>query len=460
MDGPLSDKLRVYFGELGAGGRLMFATALAKAGDSLPHADMILGALKGVMREKGELPAEDLAALVMEPCQPFVVAATKLTKTPGVILEGSIDKVWRWLEQGPGATAIGKLRAAIEADLLGRVSPEAIQAARNTCARAIADTVKAATEERQGTARLVSQLGDERAVEDLEDIGAALRYGGLLDDFAADLDSDLKLPADEILPAVRQHLNVILKKAKPAHPLALHLLKKRLGNSAALIRFLVAIGATSNAGLLFDSPYGPLLSFVLSDAERAVGRAQEARSNPDSRELVLAIRNLGGALRAIEAEVIFDSRSAPARRITGFRKAMSEVLTSRLSDLTQRAKQLVRPKADPKRGPTSPDMHEVDRIDADIAVLMAARNYAEDLAIKAETLRVFSEIKDLLDTGAPLLIDRLRSLPMGERAPVRERLDAVARISKRLLGNEYAGLLIKAVHVADAPPPEKKAANG
>ncbi len=457
-DGPLSDKLHVYFRDLAPEARLMLATALDKAGDALPHAGMIIGALKEAMRANNEVAAiGDLSDFVFVPCKPFLIANTKVTKVPGAIQANSLTSVWKWLERDAAAGAITRLRTSIETDLFGRLPPQVLATTRTACVRAMQEALKALSDDRQGLSRLSGLVGSDGAAADLQDICAALRHSEMLETFSTEVGNDLKLSGEEVMPALRQRLGAIGKKGKSAFPLALHILKVRIGNPAAAVRFLVALAGTSNGETLAKSPYAPLLELVLQDVEQAVARAQTAGGASQTADVVAAIRDFGVAMRAIEAEIKLDSRSTHSKRVNAFRKGMSGALSSRLSDVTHRVKQLVRLKADPKRETVMPDADEIDRLDGDVAVLMAARNYAEDMALKADTLRVYSEIKDLFDTGAPLLIDRLRSLPIGERGPIRERLDAVARISKRLLGEEYAGLLIKAVHVADAPPAERKA---
>jgi hypothetical protein len=460
-DGELGDKLRAYFRDLAPEARLMLGTGLARAGGALPHGDMILGALKGAMQDNGEiLPLDDMTAVVLAPCFSFSTKADKEAKAPGVISFSSLDKVWRWLETDGAMAAISHFREGVDADPLGRATPEAVEALRAACTKAITDAASHAEKEPQGVSRMAVRLGSDRAAEDLQDIGAALRYEKVLETFAGDIAGDIRLGPDDAVAAMKGRLALIARKAKPAMSLAFNLVKTRLGTPAATVRLMIALGATSKVELLLDSPYRGLFEMIMSDAERAVLRAQASRASADSSDLVAAIRDFGATLRAIGSELEFDSRSATAKRINNMRKSMSEALGGRMTDLTQRVKQLIRPRTDAKGVLPVMDPMEVERLDSDIAVLMVARNYADDIALKADTLRVYGEIKNLLDTGMPLLIDRLRSLPMDQRGDIRGRLEAVVRLSRRLVGEEYAVLLLKAIHVADVPAPVRKVANG
>lgn len=456
-DGEFGDKLRAYFRDLAPEARLMLGTALAKAGGAVAHADMILGALKDAMRDRGEIiPLENLAALIFAPSERFVVIE-KSSKVSGLIAASSLQRVWRWLEHDGAPEAIAGFRAEVEGDPLGRVRSETITQLRQDCTTAILATAQEGLGDQMAMQRVSVRLSSDRVAEDLHDIGLALHYAELLKGFDADLTADLKLPFDDSVDVVRQRLTALSVKEKAVLPLALVMLKQRINSLSGTVRFLIALGGTAKIELLFDSPYRGLVELVMFDAERAMLTTQTGLGAADTSELVASIREFGAALRAIGAELEFDTRSPLAKHINALRKGMSEALSGRMTDLTLRMKQLIRPRATAAR---AVDADEIDRLDADIALLMAARQYADDIAIKADTQRVYGELKDLLDTGMPLLIDRLRGVPFNERGEIRQRLEAVVRVSGRLIGEEYAALVAKAIHVADVPPPAKQAASG
>ena len=94
------------------------------------------------------------------------------------------------------------------------------------------------------------------------------------------------------------------------------------------------------------------------------------------------------------------------------------------------------------------DASDVAEIEAKLTLVAACRNYAGELAISEVTRRVHSELKAYFDSGAQLVLDRLRNAPAAERAARQSQVEAAIRFCARLFGPEYAGLLTKAAEIA------------
>lgn len=456
--GSLAGKLQDYFCELTPGMRAMLVAALVREGDRMPHGDMILGALRAAMRRKGERQDEhDIAALVLQPCEAFTIPDAEVAKASGIILQDSLKRVWNWLERDRIAADIEDLRAAIDRDLLGRALEADVERVRQAAVAALED-VLGEEGPHDDLSRIRRHIGSERAAEDIRDIAVVLRHHATLETFRNNLEVALRLPADELMPALKSELDALHRKARTAFPFGLAILKSRLGTPLALLRFTVAASGSSSDERLRDSSYGAAISLLFADIDRAVSRAQIARMEAAPDNLVAAIREFGTVLRALFSEIEMDSRGPWSRRIATQRKAMGEAVRVRLSDLTPRVSQLMSMR-ESKRSALKFDEHELARLDADIAILMTARIFAEEIALNAETTRVQGEVRDLLESGTSQLIERMRKLPANERGPVRERLDAISRISARVFGEEYAHLVRKSVHVIDAAEKTAKAAS-
>jgi hypothetical protein len=76
------------------------------------------------------------------------------------------------------------------------------------------------------------------------------------------------------------------------------------------------------------------------------------------------------------------------------------------------------------------------------------RSYAEECALSAVTTRAWSELRDLLETGIPVLIERLRTQKGTDSADLQRRLNAALGFCEQIFGHQYTQVQRKAVEVA------------
>jgi hypothetical protein len=128
---------------------------------------------------------------------------------------------------------------------------------------------------------------------------------------------------------------------------------------------------------------------------------------------------------------------------------MGELLRTQIETLPGRVRWLLKPVAEAKaqKGDLA-DAQEIASIEVALDILMLASNHAAELALNEVTMRVFSDLQTMLDSGINPLIESLRSTSGEERLRRLTQLEAAVRIAAKVFGANYAGLLQKAIDVA------------
>jgi hypothetical protein len=291
--------------------------------------------------------------------------------------------------------------------------------------------------------RLAAQLGGDQGAADLEDAIVVLRRRALLAKFAADMHMPAG-PVDEALKAVKTHLDSVAIKYQDALSFALVLVRQKLPNPQTFVRLAsVAVESTEGARIC-ETPYVRILDLALAEAEREYVSARKHTSTEERAIFLRAVRGFGATARALSTEVDLQADGTHARSLAALRGEMAESVRSDLQDLAPRVRRLVRPRAQER----SLEEHEIARLEADLDLLLIARSYAEEIALNALSGRVFTEVRDLLDTGTPQLMERFRAADEKTKPVLRERLATVVKVSAKIFGSEYAALMSKAVDVA------------
>lgn len=455
-ESPDHEKLTAFFRELPPAARARLAAAInSEAGADIPFRAVILEPLLAAQRALGEIP-ERVAPerLLLAPLDPFVTDEDVKTKTPGVVTRVMRDRLAQWLVTTGAPDIVKDLTAKLDTAASKAAQDEAVDQAQDRLFHHLTDLLTKA-ENAKGRNRLAAQLGGESGAIDLEDLIVVLRRRALLMRFSSETHAPSG-PMDEALRATKAHLDSIAIKYQDALSFALLLIRAKLPTPQTFVRLAAVVVESTDGSRICETPYVRILDLALAEAEREYACARRHTSTAERPAFLRAVRGFGATARALGSEVDLQADGVHARRLAALKREMAESVRSDLQDLAPRVRRLVRPRAQER----SLEDHEVARLEADLDLLLIARSYAEEIALNALSGRVFTEVRDLLDTGTPQLMERLRAADEKTKPGLKARLATIVTVSQKIFGSEYGALISKAIDVAgqEARQPQARSA--
>lgn len=456
-EGPDPEKLTAFFCELTPAARARLSAAISSpAGAEIPFRDVILEPLLAAQRRLGEI-AERVAPeqLLLAVLDPFTVPDDSRTKTHGVITRTSRARLTQWLVTTGAPDLVKELGRRLDTVTDKEAQDTAVDQIQDQLVPLLTEVLQAA-ETAKTRNRLAAQLGGDSGPDDLKDLIAVLRRRAMLEKFARETVAPSG-PIEEALKGIKGRLDPIAIKYQDALSFALVLIRQKLPNPQTFVRLAAVAVETIDGGRIAETPYVRILDLALAEAEREHGSARRNNSTTERQAFLKAIRNFGATARALGTEIDLPPDGPHARKLAQLRADMAECVRGDLQDLSPRIRRLVRPR-DKER---SFEEHEITRLLADMDLLLIARSYAEEIALNALSGRIYSEVKDLLDTGVTQLMERFRAADEKQKPDLRERLKAVAKVSAKIFGEEYEQTLMKAITVAGqghAPAPQLRSA--
>jgi hypothetical protein len=451
-EGLDQEKLTAFFCELTPAARARLAAAISSpAGAEIPFRDVILEPLLAAQRRLGEI-REHVAPeqLLLAPLDPFTVPDDTRNKTHGVITETSRVRLTQWLATTGAPDLVKELGQRLDTVTDREEQDTAVDQIQDQLVPRLAEVLQAA-ETAKTRNRLSAQLGGDSGAEDLKDLMIVLRRRAMLDKFAHETLAPSG-PIEEALKAIKARLDPIAIKYQDALSFALVLIRQKLPNPQTFVRLAAVAVETIDGGRIAETPYVRILDLALSEAEREHGSARRNTSTTERHTFLKSVRNFGATARALGTEIDLPADGPHARKLAQLRAEMAECVRSDLQDLSPRVRRLVRPR-DKER---AFEDHEIARLLADMDLLLIARSYAEEIALNALSGRIYGEVKDLLDTGVPQLMERFRAADEKRKPDLRERLKSVAKVSAKIFGEEYGQTLTKAISVAEGHAPAQQ----
>lgn len=440
----VTEKLGNLFRSLSPRMRSVLEDALAQEpGDSVGMQEVrrVLADVRGELGDGVVEDAPQVAELIFAPLAPFLVDLPPRHRVRGILAKAGQARIQVWAEAHAAPEIFAEFQGFHHASADERAQRSAISHARERIAERVGVVLAAADDDR-ARARLSAQIGYDGAAEDAADVVAIFRAHKLLSAFAADVGAAAALQGEEQMRALRGKVERIAAAQPGLVPFALRLVRQQIASIPHFVRLAAEILEANSQ----DAIALQIVEMALGEADIAVAGARDhMRRGPQV--LDAAIREFGAIARALATEIDLPSDGRHARRLAGLRAEFAETIRAHLQDISPRVRRLVRPRAEEKPN-ERPDPEEMRRLQGDLETLMRARAFAEEIAINAFTARACREIREMLDMGTPLLIERMRGEGGAVKAAVRTRLDGVARISAIVFGREFAATLHKSIELA------------
>ncbi|MGA3139671.1 MAG: hypothetical protein ABSD09_12435, partial [Xanthobacteraceae bacterium] len=167
------------------------------------------------------------------------------------------------------------------------------------------------------------------------------------------------------------------------------------------------------------------------------------------RQMAPLARAICAAVRGINAELSFAMDSYWNRRFAAIRGELTDALKAAIEQAPGRVRRVLRPRAGNDVAPGSVlEANEVSDAEMQLDLVMACREYANDLGLGDASTRGYSDVQNYLEGGAKVLLDSLGHANEADRPFRQSQMQAAVRFCRIIFGADYAGLLAKAAEMA------------
>jgi len=463
-DARLVERLRQFLSELSPGARALLMTELERGllrGEEMPGAEIVLQELRRSARghTRPKRPGS-LSRLFFQPLEPVLVDDTATHHHPGRIARVVLQPVWEWIcrDLMPGeATAVNdQVAAAFDDDDAARAEALAKAFQERAIVR-IEEAIAAARSDEKVRRRLAGQIGTPRALDDIAAILTVLKARQTLAAFAAHLPNHIKSLDDTNIDAVKA---IIESPAAGGPTLFVYVLVMTMGKLGApwqLIRLARRAAGTDSATRIAETPYAITVDIVLAEIQRLINELKAELRSGRGLGVSALLKSIHDAARGMRSEINFSHESAWARGLAALRTQVSDLLKGEIETLPGRVRRLLRPRPIKEIAPNSAlDETDVRETELQIEFVNTCRAYAGELALSELTTRTWSDLEHYLDPATSALVENLRVAGDTDRPFRQSQLDAAVRFCRKVFGDDYATLLLKARDVAVAA--ERRAA--
>lgn len=465
-DGRLVERLRQFLRDLSPEARTLLMTELERSvlrGDDMPGAELVLQELRRDARDNARPKRPgNLARLFFQPLEPILVDDSATHCHPGRIARVVLDPVWEWicrdLMPGEAKAVTDQVALAFERGESARAEELASAFQDRTVIR-LEEALAAARADDKVRRRLAGQVGTPRAIEDVAAILTVIKARQSLAAFGSQLPNHIKTLDDSNIDAVKAMIESPLAGGPT---LFVYVLVMSMGRMAApwqLIRLATRAAGNDNANRIAETPYAVTVDITLAEIQRMITELKAELRSGRGLAVGALLKSIHDAARGLRTEINFSHESPWGRGLAALRTQVSDLLKGEIETLPGRVRRLLRPRPIKEIAPNSVlDENDVRETEAQIEFVNTCRAHAGELALSELTTRTWSDIEHYLDSATGTLVENLRAAGETDRPFRQSQLDAAVRFCRKVFGDEYAGLLLKARDVAVAA--ERKAAKG
>jgi hypothetical protein len=448
-------RLRQYLGELAPPARALLAAELERAlmrGDEVAGAAFILQELRRDLRG-ADGPVAPRAGhpqrLFCAPLTPFLIDEAD-GRYLGRVPRACLDPVWQWLCREVVPAEAKSYADEINLLLAGDGLAAAEQVARtfqDVVVERLRETLAAARSDEKTARRLSAHIGVRDGIEHVREINAILRSRDALAVVASRLPPVIGGLTEHQLDNVKALLDSPVGCHRDVFLHALIVVMGRLAAPWQLIRLAIRAANSDAAARIAQTSFALAIELVIAEIERAIAAMRAALRDGRRARVAPLIKDIHDAARALHTELDLSGDLPWARKLGAARAEVAALLQKEIETIPDRVRRLLRSRT-AEEASRALDAAEVAEAEAALDLFGACRAYAGELALSEAARRVDSDLQNFFDSGMQLLLDGLRTAPVGERAGRQSQVDAAVRFCAKLFGAEYAALLSKAADVA------------
>lgn len=445
-------KVRSYLEGLSEKALTMLVRGLEAArenGAEDPQSDLILRTAGALIRspETDAKPSafrrNMLKRAFFEPLDPFLISEILSHKVSGRIYRPSLDAVWQWLERDIAPKQIAELQTKLaKADYEKPAADAAVTVLRDLVLKAMSETLEEAKASGLMRQKVAYRVGGDNILAELADIHAILVNAkdlkAIIEVLPDTLDA-VDLKTDELL--LTQAKSFVGKDTQRASWLAA-LFLTRAEDPAWLVSFAARAARSSKAALIHRSPYNPFVEILVSELERHVFVAHQARANPVRGELMVeSIRRFADLVRDVNIEITLDDVADWRKPLEKCKADMGVFLEKTLATVSadlRRTMQIPTVDDDGRFRQDSTAIADAQRV---LRILLIARHGGEDLAVSELATRLYHGVEQILDTGTRNLMETVRSATGDHRRACLAAVDTAVLFCGVFFGDGYARTL-------------------
>jgi hypothetical protein len=462
-EGQAVEQLREYLRTLKPEARAMLIVELERdllRGEDVAGSQLILQELRRTIRAAGQKVPRigDAARLFFAPLEPFLINDAADHKRVGRIARSSLAPAWDWIGRDLMPAEAKALvtdinRALFEDDRLK--AEQLMRTLHDRVMLRITDVVVGSQKDESVQRYLAAQIGVPRAIETIATLAKILACRDLLPTVAQRLPAIM--PAFEreqvdlvkalLTGATAQRAEGAIASKNDIFLYGLVLVVGRLAESWQLVRIATRAAASSDEIRVAGTPFAVAVNIVLGDLECMLSDLQSGLKV--RRQMAPLARAICAAVRGINAELSFAMDSHWSRRFAAIRGELTDALKMAIEQAPGRVRRVLRPRAGNDVAPGSVlEANEVSDAEMQLDLVMACREYANDLGLGDASTRGYSDVQNYLEGGAKVLLDSLGHANEADRSFRQSQMQAAVRFCRIIFGADYAGLLAKAAEMA------------
>jgi hypothetical protein len=458
------ERLRDYLLTLKPEALSLLVTELERGllrGDDMPGAELVLNELRRTLRETGQRVPRvgNPARLFYRPLEPFLVDDVPERRHRARVARKVLTPVWQWLCTFAMKAEADAYIACVEQALIAGDDAAAAQHARefqNLAGPRMLALMEQVKGDDRARRRLMLQIGTPHALDDVRCIAEVLMARDRLAAIGAQLPAHIKTLSGPALDGAKAVLDAALVRQRDIFSYALVVVMSRMAAPWQLIRLATLAAGSDAAARIAETPYALCVDIVFTEIERMVSELTAELQSGRGVAVSAQLKDVHDAMRGFRTEIDLSADVPWAGRHAAILTQISEALSPVIELIPGRVRRLLRPTSSAAPGARL-DAGEVAETEALVGFVTTCRRYASELAVNEVTLRAFSDLQHLLDSGTHALLDALRAAGPAEREFRQSQVDAAVRFCAQFFGKEYAALLAKAAEVAGQDP-ERKAA--
>jgi hypothetical protein len=462
-EGQAVEQLREYLRTLKPEARAMLIVELERdllRGEDVAGSQLILQELRRTIRAAGQKVPRigDAARLFFAPLEPFLINDAADHKRVGRIARSSLAPAWDWIGRDLMPAEAKALvtdinRALFEDDRLK--AEQLMRTLHDRVMLRITDVVVGSQKDESVQRYLAAQIGVPRAIETIATLAKILACRDVLPTVAQRLPAIM--PAFEreqvdlvkalLTGATAQRAEGAIASKNDIFLYGLVLVVGRLAESWQLVRIATRAAASSDEIRVAGTPFAVAVNIVLGDLECMLSDLQSGLKV--RRQMAPLARAICAAVRGINAELSFAMDSHWSRRFAAIRGELTDALKMAIEQAPGRVRRVLRPRAGNDVAPGSVlEANEVSDAEMQLDLVMACREYANDLGLGDASTRGYSDVQNYLEGGAKVLLDSLGHANEADRSFRQSQMQAAVRFCRIMFGADYAGLLAKAAEMA------------
>jgi hypothetical protein len=464
-DGALVERLREYLRGLSPEARTLLMTELERGqqrGADMTGVELVLQELRRDARDNSRPKRPgNLARLFFQPLEPILVDDTATHSHPGRIARVVLEPVWEWicrdLMPGEAKAVTEQVARAFEEGETER-GEELAGGFQDRAALRIEEALAAAKSDEKARRRLSGQIGTPRAMQDVAAILTVIKARRTLAAFGTQLPNHIKSLDDSNIATVKAMIDSLVARDPSLFVYVLVICMSRLAAPWQLIRLATRAANSDNASRVAETPYAVTIDIVLAETQRLIGELKSELRAGRGVGIGPLLRSIHDAARGVRSEINFSHESPWARGLAALRTQVSDLLKGEIETLPGRVRRLLRPRpAKEITASSALDESDVAETEAQIEFVNTCRVYAGELALSELTTRTWTDLEAYLDPATASLVENLRVAGDADRRFRQSQLDAAVRFCRKVFGEDYAAMMLKARDVAAAAEQRKTA---